>query len=255
MSFPKHPKKWKEKALIDPRHFFDYLNSQGRSPSLVPSTMVIGWNRPLCAYIKKRYKVGESNHERPYSGLAIPGTGNKLGFFGGFGIGAPSTATWVEELIALGARQVIGIGIAGSLREDLPVGSLVVCTKALRDEGTSYHYVPPSQYAYPSPTLTRELAKALRADKLPFVEGPSWTMDAPYRETVSEIRRWRKEGILTVEMEISALFSVARYRRVKAAAVFVISDIVHEEGWRPQFHDVRDGLVSAFEAVKRALAG
>jgi uridine phosphorylase len=254
MPYPQHPKKWREKALVDPKHFFDYLQSQGRAPAHVPPSIIVGWSSRLRTYVRNRYKVGEPPQKRPYSGLTIPGTNGRVGFTGDFGIGAPATVTWVEELLALGARQVIGIGIAGSLREELPAGSMVVCTKALRDEGTSHHYLPYSRYAFPSTTLTRQIAKALRADGLPFVEGPSWTVDAPYRETVAEIRRWRKEGILTVEMEISALFSLAKYRRARAAAVFVISDVVHEDGWRPQFHDAREGLVAAFEAVKRALA-
>jgi uridine phosphorylase len=254
MTYPQHPKKWKEKALIDPRHFLEYLKSQGRAPSAVPRSMIIGWSRHLYSYVKKRYQMGERSHDSPYSGLTIPDTNGKVGFFGGFGIGASATVNYAEELIALGARQVIGIGMAGSLREDLPAGSLVVCTKAIRDEGTSLHYLPPSRYAYPSETLTRKVVKALRADDLKFVEGPSWTVDAPYRETLSEIRRWRKEGIQTVEMEISALFCLAKYRRARSAAVFVVSDVLHDDGWRPQFHDASDGLIAAFEAVKKALA-
>ena len=79
-------------------------------------------------------------------------------------------------------------------------------------------------------------------------------MDTPYRETVREVRRWRREGLLTVDMEAAALFSVARFRRASAASVFVISDQLDESGWRPRFHEVREGLIAAFEAVLKGLS-
>ncbi len=253
MPFPQQPRKWKDPSLFDPAHYLAYLRSRGREPSPVPPSVILGWNRPLLEHVESRYGLKDPHRNGPYSRVALPGLGGQVGFLGGFGIGAPAMATVVEELLALGARQVIGIGTAGSLQPDLLPGSLVVCTKALRDEGTSHHYLRPSRFAWPSPGLTQELSRALTARGIPFRKGAGWTVDAVYRETVRELRRWRRAGLLTVDMEASALFSVARFRRAKAASVFVVSDVLNESGWRPRFHAVRDDLIAAFEAVVMGL--
>ena len=253
MPFPQQPGKWEDASLFDPAHYLAYLRSRGKEPSKVPPSVILGWNRPLLEHVERRYGLKDPHRDGAYSRVTLPRYGGKVGFLGGFGIGAPAMATVVEELLALGARQVVGIGTAGSLQPDLLPGSLVVCSKALRDEGTSHHYFRPGRFAWPSPGLTREVAQALTARGLPFRRGGGWTVDAIYRETVRELRRWRRAGLLTVDMEASALFSVARFRRAKAASVFVISDVLEEAGWRPRFHGVRDELVAVFEAVATGL--
>ena len=253
MPFPQQPRKWEDASLFDPAHYLAYLRSRGREPSRVPPSVILGWNRPLLEYVERRYGLKDPHRDGPYSRVALPRYGGQVGFLGSFGIGAPAMATVVEELLALGARQIVGIGTAGSLQPALLPGSLVVCTKALRDEGTSHHYLRPSRFAWPSPGLTREVGQALADRGLRFRRGGGWTVDAVYRETVRELRRWRRAGLLTVDMEASALFSVARFRRAKAASVFVISDVLDEAGWRPRFHAVRDELVEVFEAVATGL--
>jgi len=170
------------------------------------------------------------------------------------GPGAPHVAIVAEELAALGVRRFVIVGIAGSLQPQLRVGSLVLCSKALRDEGTSHHYVKPQPFAYPSPTLTRRLTQAMARSVSTFDLGPTWTTDAPYRETVTEIRRYRDRGILTVEMEASALFSVARLRHCEAAALFVVSDNLDERGWEPRFYDCRPHLHRALDIAIKTLA-
>lgn len=254
MPYPQLPHKWKDPALFDPSHYLAYLRERGRDPSKVPRSVILGWNRPLLEHVERRYGVKDPHRDGPYSGVALPGSGGRVGFLGGFGIGAPAMAAVVEEVLALGAHQIIGVGTAGSLQPDLSSGSLVVCTKALRDEGVSHHYIRPGRFAWPSSLMTREMARALTTAGLSFRRGPGWTVDTPYRETVREVRRWRKEGLLTVDMEAAALFSVARFRRARAASVFVISDQLDESGWRPRFHEVREGLIAAFEAVLKGLS-
>jgi uridine phosphorylase len=170
------------------------------------------------------------------------------------GPGAPYAAIVVEELAALGVRRFLIAGIAGSLQPKLRAGSLVICNRALRDEGTSHHYAGPSVFAYPSSKLTRVLRSTLERHGTSFTVGPTWTTDAPYRETIPEVRRYRKQGILTVEMEASAVFSVARCRGCEAAAMFVISDHLDERGWEPRFHDSRPGLRHALNLAVEALA-
>ena len=86
--------------------------------------------------------------------------------------------------------------------------------------------------------------------------GPSWTTDAPYRETAEEIAKYRADGILTVEMEASCLFTVARNVGAAAAAAFVVSDVLHGEQWEPHFGsaDVSQGLWTLFEAAEACLS-
>jgi len=145
-------------------------------------------------------------------------------------IGAPITALVVENLITMGAREFLIIGTAGGLKRPRP-GDLFLCTRALRDEGTSHHYIPDSPFAEPDPELSRTLSRAMKEGNLVFRSAPSWTIDAPYTESVEELNRYSKEGIMTVEMEAAALFAVAKAKGVKAAAVFMVSDVLSERGW------------------------
>jgi phosphorylase superfamily protein len=159
----------------------------------------------------------------------------------------------LEELAARGAEVFIGVGTAGAIDEQLAVGDPVVCSAALRDEGTSHHYAPPESFAVPDSGLTARLRAALPG----AVHGPSWTTDAPYRETAEEVAKYRAEGIVTVEMEASCLFTVASAVGVRAAAAFTVSDVLHGEQWTPHFGsaDILQGLWRLFEAAEGCLSG
>ena len=105
-------------------------------------------------------------------------------------VGAPAAAIVIEELAALGVKTIVGVGTAGGLSPDLEVGQAVVCSAAIRDEGTSHHYVPPGRWALPDSAAAR---LPTRRPSLHAVVGPSWTTDAPYRETAEEIAAYRAE--------------------------------------------------------------
>jgi uridine phosphorylase len=181
--------------------------------------------------------------------------GVRIGLAGGFGIGSPAVAAVVEELIALGATKFISVGTAGALQKDLAIGSLVVCTRAIRDEGVSHHYAKPSKYAHCSPLLTRRLQDALAHLGAPAQSGTSWSIDTPYRETTEEMQRYQAEGVLTVEMEASALASVAHCRKVDFAAGFAISDSLADLAWEPHFRSraVAAGLEKLYAAALQVL--
>ena len=106
--------------------------------------------------------------------------------------GAPVAAGRMENLIALGVRRFVSLGSAGGLQPDLDVGDLVVCTGAVRDEGVSYHYLADHVEVSPDPTLTAALSAELHG---PIRAGRTWTIDAPYRETVAEVHHYRADGV------------------------------------------------------------
>lgn len=163
------------------------------------------------------------------------------------GIGSPHAATVMEELIALGGKKFINIGSAGGLKS---FGTFL-CEKSIRDEGTSHHYIPKGKFAYPSNSLTKRLEKSLLKNNISFQKGTSWTIDAPYRETIAEIKKYKEEGVSTVEMESSALFAVAEVRKVKVASAFVVSDVLGEKKWEPKFdtRQVNQSLYNLFDAA------
>jgi uridine phosphorylase len=185
----------------------------------------------------------------------LPSTQGRIGVVGQFGIGAPAAAAALEELAALGTARFISIGTAGSLQRDLPVGGVVVCEDAIRDEGVSHHYLPPAKLASASAGLTSAFKAALRDVSVYFRSGTAWTIDTPYRETVAEARHYQAEGVLCVEMEAAALFAVAEVRGVEVAAAFTMSDSLAELVWDPQFHgpEVQASLVDLYDAALRTL--
>jgi purine-nucleoside phosphorylase len=91
---------------------------------------------------------------------------------------------------------------------------------------------------------------------MPYATGPTWTIDTPYRETVAEARHYQQAGVMTVEMEAAAVFAVAAYRGVAAAAAFAISDSLADLVWDPQFAspDLAPSLLRLYQAAVAALA-
>ena len=156
----------------------------------------------------------------------------------------------VHRLAALRVRYFFSFGLAGGLQPHSRVGDIVVCARAMRDEGVSHHYLPPEAAAAPSPRLTQAVDRRLSERGAPFQRGMTWTIDTPYRETVDEMRHYRRDGVLTVEMEAAALFAVAAVRGVEAASVFVLSDLLGETEWTPEFG--ADLLNSQLELVADA---
>lgn len=147
------------------------------------------------------------------------------------GVGGPVAAGMLETAIALGCRKLIACGGAGVLDRDLPVGRVIVPRTAVRDEGTSYHYLPPSREVEASPKGVAAIEKVLKRHSVDYVISKTWTTDAPYRETPAKVALRRSEGCLTVEMEAATFFSVARFRGVELAQMLYAGDDVSTEEW------------------------
>ena len=130
-------------------------------------------------------------------------------------VGASFAVLVAEELFASGCRLLVSLTSAGQI---VPTGLppyFVVIDRALRDEGTSYHYMPPSEFADADPELVAAAADALAGLSLRSVVGSSWTTDAPFRETAEAIATARAKGILAVEMEAAALYAFARAAKAR----------------------------------------
>ncbi len=133
--------------------------------------------------------------------------GTEYGIIGGT-VGASFAVLVAEELFALGCQALITISSAGLIAENLQPPLFLLIDKALRDEGTSYHYLPPERYAQVSSPLLEAVARRLNDAGLKYIRGKSWTTDAPFRETQKLISARRAEGIISVEMEAAALLAM-----------------------------------------------
>jgi purine-nucleoside phosphorylase len=176
------------------------------------------------------------------------------------GVGAPIAATGIERLIALGAKQIIIAGTVGVLDPSIRRGDLIVAARAIREEGTSYHYLPAARFVQPSRKLMIALRGALDILDYPHRTGTTWTTDAFYRETRDKIDRLRRrDRAICVEMEAAAMFAVARFRKVEAAGIFYASDAIGGEVWDFHNHDgvaprksravLLDVALKAFESI------
>jgi purine-nucleoside phosphorylase len=143
---------------------------------------------------------------------------------GGFGVGGPAAVALLEELAAFGMRRLLAIGLAGSLQPNLAAGDLVVCDRARRDEGTSFHYLGPGEWVAADPALAQSLCLALQSRGHSAAVGSTWTTDAPFRESREQAAQYRQAGILTVEMEAASLFAAGEGLGVAVGAAFAIAD-------------------------------
>jgi uridine phosphorylase len=159
-------------------------------------------------------------------------------------------------MIACGARRFLEVGMAGAIQPNLNLGDILVVTEAIRDEGTSNHYFSPEVKLESNEDLRKRIIEVLEEEKLHFRTGSVWTTDGVYRETKSKFLRFRDQGVLAVDMETSALFAVAKYRKMQIASMQVVSDILSESGWLPAFKhkEVAIGLQKAITCAVHALS-
>lgn len=147
------------------------------------------------------------------------------------GVGAPLAAGFLEEAISLGGSAFIACGACGVLDDEIAAGHPVVLTSAVRDEGVSYHYLPPGREVAASPQAVSALDMTLRRSGLEYRLGKTWTTDGLYRETASRRSRRMEEGCIVVEMEAAAFFAVAQFRGVRMGQVVYGGDLVVPGGW------------------------
>lgn len=179
--------------------------------------------------------------------------GIELGLIG-CAVGAPFAVLIAEQLFASGCRLLVSMTSAGRLVELRPPPYFVLIERALRDEGTSYHYLPPSEYSAAHPALLDAMRGAFEGLRVSVEQGGAWTTDAPFRETAEAIAAMKAKGLLAVEMEAAALyaFGQARGRSVLCFAhvtnQMALIDGDFEKG-------ERDGSVDALAVIIAAVHG
>ena len=149
----------------------------------------------------------------------------------GCAVGAPFAVLVAEELFACGCRKLISITSAGQINAMGEPPYFVVIDRALRDEGTSYHYAPPEIFAEADPRIVKDAMDALTEKRLHAYVGASWTTDAPFRETSTAIAAARAMGVLAVEMEAAALYTFGRKRN---EAVLCLAHVTNTMGMADQ---------------------
>ena len=146
-------------------------------------------------------------------------------------VGAPACVGYFEEIIAMGAKKFVLFGSCGVLDDTAVDGKIMIPVSAVRDGGTSYHYIAPSPEIEADPRSVRVLENVLISMDCPYVKGKTWTTDAFYRETLPVVRERKAEGCLTVEMECASMLAASRYRQVPFIQFLFGADNLSTDTW------------------------
>lgn len=207
-----------------------------RSPQLGPVAVMAGTESDL-DLLCSLFHLDKSEYQRLFtSRLYITDPPGAAFALTGPIIGAPYAAMLLETLIAWGAKKIIFLGWCGSISQKIKIGDIIVATSAIIDEGTSGHYTDnETRISFPSASMLTKLNDALRQNQANFHNGAIWSTDAIYRETCEKVKYFQRQDAIGVEMEISALFTVAKFRGVDLGAMAVVSDELSSFKWRPGF--------------------
>lgn len=248
MPVPNHPDKHGAPAVVTPAADAEYRGDRDRGfDAPPPPALLVCYQPSLFEHVVAEHAGPDITGEHRMASVHPLEDQKGVGVVGGFGIGAPVAAMMVETMVEQGVETFLSVGYAGALDPELGLGDAVVVDRALRDEGTSHHYLTDDRYVAADVGLV-DAAESVLADRgLDHHVGPTWTTDAPFRETAVEVADYADEGVLTVEMEVAAVLAVAQYRDVAAGALLTVSDHVGREDWDPQFHEARDHLEALFD--------
>ncbi len=203
--------------------------------------VILSLFEPYLDLLRKELKIRKSSLQRlrfpSMSHYAAAVEGKRISLFG-TPLGCPQAALMLERLIAMGAKRILVFGCCGSLQPGLQIGHLVVPCAAVGEEGTSAHYpLPKGAEAKADEEIFRLCVDMARQRDFRSAAGKVWTTDALFRETHEKTRRYSEMGLLAVEMEISALFTIAAFRKVRIGGVLVVSDELASLKWKTGFQN------------------
>jgi uridine phosphorylase len=230
---------------------FTFQHKPKEEWSLNPPTAVLAFTRKELS-IFKELMPDDPKEETTTIGLSTVRQRPDLVLAGPI-LGAPQAAIVMEVLGRRGIDKFLSLGWCGSLHPELTWGDIILPDDAVSEEGTSAHYPLPGP-ARPDEALSEALAGGLNRLGAAFTSGRVWTTDAPYRETRDRVARHSADGVICVDMETSALMTVARFRQLAWSGLLVVSDELWGEDWRPGFksRELKEGLRTAARAVLAA---
>jgi uridine phosphorylase len=224
-----------------------------RSPHLGPVAVIAGTETDLFR-LCKLLDFDSETYQKLFTSRLYPANPSVTGIsITGPVVGAPYAAMVLETLIAWGAKKIFFLGWCGSICEKVKIGDIIVATSAIIDEGTSRHYKnSKTPLSFPSAPMLKALNDALRQNQVNFHNGAIWSTDAIYRETCEKVKYFQRQDAIGVEMEISALFTVAKFRGVDLGAMAVVSDELASFKWRPGFKmdEFKHGRKTACMVIK-----
>jgi len=216
-----------EPAVFSPKNLLEAARRQKRLQKKgVPGGCVLDFDGELVEHLAatgrgRPDRAWPCFHTRLYRWRS---GGSEFGIIGGT-VGAPFAVLVAEELFASGCCALVSIGSAGRVASNLQPPFFVLIERALRDEGTSYHYLPPSTFVEADAPLLDQVQARLRRLRITVLRASTWTTDAPFRETASRIALYRRKGIVAVEMEAAALLALAAAHKRR---VLCLSHVTNE---------------------------
>ena len=225
----------------------EYISSAGEN---FPKTLIATFRPQLVELLKARYEteeMGDMEAILPVPVHCFTYKGRRLGMYLTM-LGGPASAGLMEEAAAMGGEKFLFFGSAGVLDRQLAAGRLIIPTAAYRDEGTSYHYLPPGDYVDIPPA--GRLAEIFTELNYPHVSGKIWTTDAIYRETRNNMEKRRRDGCIAVDMECASLMAAAQFRKILVYQFVYAEDSLDGEAWDARTMLTED-LASEYEIYLR----
>jgi len=232
MSFPHFSDKHKFSGILKAEDMISLRGKDVKDELRSATGAILCFQSPILKYLSRQFDGKEA---RGFSGsvMALKKTGCRIIAAKTNGLGAPAVAVMLEELATFGIKSCIAIGVAGAIQDSIAAGDMIIPTEAIRDEGTSYHYISDSDPACPSNEFLNRLTTVLTKRNISYLSGKIWTTDAPYRETAEEIARYQNDGTLAVDMETSAVLSVCSFLEIHAVCGLVAADSLAGRTWHP----------------------
>jgi len=221
MSYPIFPDKQALQPIVTAEQMLEFRRGQGGLKGLQAPQGVV-----LCLYNGVMRHFGWKYPSRHVSSFQcdlylLHRPAGKVAVAGNFGMGAPAVVALAEQLIAWGTKRLAILSLAGALQPDLEPGSIIVGNRAMRDEGTSYHYLPPAEYVQAGRVLPGAISQALSRRGLPHVYGAVWSTDGAYRETREEADYFQGQGVQAVDMESAGLFALGQVKGVETVSLLL----------------------------------
>lgn len=218
------------KAIINPEDLNEPITG-------FPETVLSCFARATFGRILERYphrQVAETS----VANLSIPiyeidYEGQKLGLFNAY-VGAAGCVAILEDLAVFGMKRLVLFGTCGILDHQIEETSIIVPTQALRDEGTSFHYVPASEEIRVNERSFQAFTAFLENEGISYSTGKVWTTDGVYRETPAKMMARKDSGAIAVDMECSAVAAWAQFRQLAVCHFFYAADHLSQEKWQPR---------------------